>query len=202
MAEDERRASARPADRQDRAPRAALPVDTLAFPTAAIPASAKTPAVEKPMVYAIARQESAFNPGAVSSAGARGLLQLMPATAKQTAKRRRPPLLQGAADHATRPTTPRSAPPISASSSTKFGGSYVMTFAAYNAGAEPRRRMGQALRRSARPEGRRGQLDRAHPLHRDAQLRPAHHGEPAGLPRPARRAGAHHRGRPEARRAD
>ena len=62
-----------------------IPVDTLAFPMSAIPSSAKTAPVEKPMVYAIARQESAFNPGAVSSAGARGLLQLMPATAKQTA---------------------------------------------------------------------------------------------------------------------
>jgi len=31
-----------------------------------------------------------------------------------------------------------------------------------------------------------GRLDRAHPLHRDAQLRSARHGEPAGLSRPAR----------------
>lgn len=37
-------------------------------------------------VYAIARQESSFTPSATSHAGAVGLLQLLPATAKETAK--------------------------------------------------------------------------------------------------------------------
>jgi soluble lytic murein transglycosylase len=43
--------------------------------------------VEKAMVYAITRQESTFDPAAQSSAGARGLMQLMPDTARRTAKR-------------------------------------------------------------------------------------------------------------------
>ena len=111
-----------------------LPVGALAFPTAAIPASAKTSGVEKPVVYAIARQESAFNPQAVSQAGARGLLQLMPATAKETAKAigvsySRDRLTSDAGYNAT----------LGAAHLgglvNDFGGSYVMTFAAYNAGA-------------------------------------------------------------------
>ena len=39
------------------------------------------------LLFAVARQESAMTEGAVSSAGARGLMQLMPATARQTAEK-------------------------------------------------------------------------------------------------------------------
>jgi soluble lytic murein transglycosylase len=110
-----------------------IPVDTLAFPTSAIPKSAKTGSVDRAVVYAIARQESAFHPGAVSKAGARGLLQLMPSTAKQMAKQ------AGVSYSQAKLTTD---PGYNATLGAEFlghlidryNGSYVMTFAAYNAG--------------------------------------------------------------------
>ncbi len=108
-------------------------VDSLAFPTSAIPKSANTGSVDRAVVYAIARQESSFHPGAISKAGARGLLQLMPATAKQMAKK------AGVSYSQARLT---SDPGYNATLGAAFlghlidryNGSYVMTFAAYNAG--------------------------------------------------------------------
>jgi len=110
-----------------------LPVETLAFPIAAIPRSVKTTSIEKSIVYAIARQESAFNPAAVSRAGALGLLQLMPATAKMVAKS------TGVPFNAKRLTTdPGYNATLGAAHLADlvgdFNGSYIMSFAAYNAG--------------------------------------------------------------------
>ena len=49
--------------------------------------AAKSTALPPELIFAVARQESAMSEAAKSSAGARGLMQLMPATARQTAKK-------------------------------------------------------------------------------------------------------------------
>ncbi|MHA1524088.1 MAG: lytic transglycosylase domain-containing protein [Alphaproteobacteria bacterium] len=95
---------------------------------------AAKPAVELAMLYGIARQESEFNWRARSGAGARGLMQIMPATAKEVAR-----------DHAYPFALNRLTedPVYSAQLGNaflgdlleRFGGSYVLTIAAYNAGA-------------------------------------------------------------------
>ena len=56
-----------------------LPLDHYAFPTIGIPEyRAIGPAIERAVVFAIARQESTFNPKTVSSARAMGLMQVTP----------------------------------------------------------------------------------------------------------------------------
>jgi soluble lytic murein transglycosylase len=62
-------------------------IDT-AFPSAGIPPFEPAEgSAEAPLVFAVARQESAFDPRAVSHADARGLMQLLPSTARVTARR-------------------------------------------------------------------------------------------------------------------
>lgn len=112
-----------------------FPLDEAAFPTFGVP---EFPVLGDPMeraiVHAIARQESAFDPAAVSYAGARGLMQMMPATARETAKRANMPF------ELERLTTDAlySAQMGAAHLNDLLGdwrGAYVLTFAAYNAGS-------------------------------------------------------------------
>jgi soluble lytic murein transglycosylase len=90
-------------------------------------------ATEPPLILAIVRQESAFDPLAVSSSDARGLMQLKPATAKQVAKALSLPfsadrLLADANFNLTLGSA------YLDKMLDKFGGSYVLSIAAYNAG--------------------------------------------------------------------
>ncbi len=65
-----------------------LPLEHYAFPTVGIPDyRAIGPEIELAIVYAIARQESTFNPRIISSARAMGLMQVTPAAGRYVAKK-------------------------------------------------------------------------------------------------------------------
>src|SRR3569833_2352715 len=62
------------------------PLDLFSFPKDGLPTT-KLADIDMAAIYAITRTESRFQTDAVSSSGARGLMQLKPATAKETAKK-------------------------------------------------------------------------------------------------------------------
>jgi soluble lytic murein transglycosylase len=65
-----------------------LPLDYYAFPTVGVPPySLIGPEIDSAVLFAIIRQESAFNPGDLSSANAMGLMQVTPVAARDTCKR-------------------------------------------------------------------------------------------------------------------
>lgn len=99
------------------------------FPSVTVPREVAEMSV---MIHAVTRQESLFNPNAVSPAGARGLMQLMPGTAKEVATRLGIPYareklheegynIQLGASYLQRMIS-------------YFGGNHVLAVAAYNAG--------------------------------------------------------------------
>jgi len=105
------------------------------YPTEVLPnyRQVGTP-VERAFVYGLSRQESEFDPDVVSHAGARGLMQLMPRTARAVARGIGVPY---------RRSRLTSDPGYNAMLGSAhlgdllddFAGSYIMTIAAYNAGA-------------------------------------------------------------------
>ncbi|OHV76138.1 lytic transglycosylase domain-containing protein [Ensifer sp. LCM 4579] len=127
-----------------------IDVAALAFPLGVIPPGANIDGAGKALAYAIARQESAFNPAAVSAANARGLLQLLPTTAKGVASR------YGLAYSAERLTADAGynatlGAHYLGEQIDSFGGSYILTFIAYNAGP---RRVPQWMARYGDPRGK------------------------------------------------
>ncbi|WP_430425135.1 lytic transglycosylase domain-containing protein [Phenylobacterium sp.] len=73
-------AGAQPMDRVDAAPPTALRADSAASVDAAIASAAQRFGLPPAWIRAVMRAESAFEPRALSHAGAMGLMQLMPAT--------------------------------------------------------------------------------------------------------------------------
>jgi len=111
-----------------------LPFDHYAYPVMGIPNYSPIGAdVEKSVVFAIARQESMFNPGDVSPAQAYGLMQVTPDAGRYVCKRAGVPF-----DLARLKTDSAYNAALGAAElgglMEDFRGSYIMTFAAYNAG--------------------------------------------------------------------
>jgi soluble lytic murein transglycosylase len=111
-----------------------IQMDTIAFPIFGIPEHPKDePAVERSVVYAIARQESQFNQAAVSTANAYGLMQVITPTAKAIAKRIGVPFdaskLKGDPAYNARLGAAELGHLLQT-----FNGSYILAFSGYNAG--------------------------------------------------------------------
>lgn len=127
-----------------------LDIGALAHPLGAIPSDANISGAGKALAYAVARQESEFNPEAVSGAGARGLLQLMPGTARKMARK-------AGLSYAPRKLTRDAAYNATLGATylddqlRRFDGSYVLTFAGYNAGPN---RASEWVRRYGDPRGK------------------------------------------------
>ncbi len=100
-----------------------------AYPSFKLPENLPVPAA---LSLAIMRQESSFNPTAESSAGAKGLMQIMPNTAKLLSKKYAIPYHIDMLFDSSYNTRMGSA--YLADLLNKFDGSYPMSIAAYNAG--------------------------------------------------------------------
>ena len=102
------------------------------WPIDGFPLPSSSP-LEPSLIYAITRQESSFDPNAISSAGARGLMQLMVATAQDTAKKAN-------INFAAEKLTADPAYNVMIGSThlaelvNEWGGSYCLAIASYNAG--------------------------------------------------------------------
>jgi soluble lytic murein transglycosylase len=111
-----------------------MPFDVYAYPVSGIPPYKEIgPEVEKAIVFAIARQESAFNPTVVSPANAYGLMQVTAGAGKYVTKK-----YGGTFDLNRLKTDPAYNATLGAAELggliEDYRGSYIMTFAGYNAG--------------------------------------------------------------------
>ena len=129
---------------------AGTPLMVHGYPVTAVPSGGT---VEHSLLYAITRQESAFDREAVSRVGARGLMQLMPATANEIADKMKLPFSTErlTADGIYNVLLGRA---YLETLIEDFGGSYALAIAGYNAGPG---RVRQWLRDYGDPRG--GSID-------------------------------------------
>lgn len=112
--------------------------DAHIFPLVDIPFAYENDVLEHALVLALTRQESLFDKRAKSHAGARGLMQLMPATARVVSRRVRLPYAKSKLTDAAYNVKLGST--YLADLIEKYDGSYVLALAAYNAGPSNVRR--------------------------------------------------------------
>lgn len=111
-----------------------LPFDHYAYPVTGIPSFKQLgPEVEPSVIYSIARQESAFNPAVVSPAQAYGLMQVTPDAGRYVCKR------AGVSFDLNRMKTDSVYNAMLGAAELgglleDYRGSYILTFAGYNAG--------------------------------------------------------------------
>ncbi|ANW05660.1 lytic transglycosylase domain-containing protein [Bradyrhizobium icense] len=111
-----------------------LPFDVYAYPVTGIPSFKQIgPEVEPSVIYSIARQESAFNPAVVSPAQAYGLMQVTPDAGRYVCKR------AGVSFDLQRMKTDSVYNAMLGAAELgglleDYRGSYILTFAGYNAG--------------------------------------------------------------------
>jgi len=111
-----------------------LAVDAYAFPTIGIPSHSPVgPAIDRSIIYSVARTESEFNQRDRSSANAVGLMQVTPEAGRDTAKRFGVEYDWDRMVSDPVYNTQMGAAELSALLQ-EYKGSYLMTFAGYNAG--------------------------------------------------------------------
>jgi soluble lytic murein transglycosylase len=111
-----------------------IPIGDYALPIGVLPEykSLLTDRVDPALVHALSRQESEFNAAAKSPVGAAGFMQLMPGTAKAVAKAYKVKFVSAQLTNPTYNVQLGEAHLRDLIDS--YGGSYIMTLAAYNAG--------------------------------------------------------------------
>lgn len=111
-----------------------IPVYDIAYPTLPLPVyRGDGTAPDSALILGLTRQESEFDPEAFSGAGARGLMQMMPATASLTARRHGIPF-GGKNDLFTPSTNLQLGMAHVSDLLSDFAGSFVLSIASYNAG--------------------------------------------------------------------